>query len=90
MHRLEIIHLRLSGESVESLNDRIKTSIHPAGKDTGILTLYRRDGLDTDVAVHLHMRVPPGKQGPSDLGCHLATALREYGLVEHTVWEEMA
>lgn len=89
MSRLEIIHLRLSGESVESINDRITASIQTAGKDTGILTLYRRDGLNTDIAVHLYMMMPPGKQGPSDLGCHIAAALRNYGLVEHTLWEEM-
>ena len=89
MRRLEIIHLRLSGETVESINDRLKASIRAAGKDIGILPMYRRAGLETDVAVHRHMMVPSEKQGPSDLGRHIAEALRDYGLVEHTVWEEM-
>ena len=89
MRRLEIIHLRLSGESVASINDRLKASIRTAGNDTDMLTLYRQDGLETDIAVHLHLMMPPGKQGPSDLGCHIAAALRDYGLVKHTVWEEL-
>ena len=89
MRRIEIIHLRLSGESVESLGRRIKASIRTAGKDTDILTMYRRDGLETDIAVHLHMVMPSEEQGLSNFGCHIAAALRDLGLVEHTVWEEI-
>jgi len=83
MNTLEIIHLRSSGEPLEALADRIRESIWAEGRESRVATLYRRHGLDTDVAIHIR------GDGPSTLAAHLALALREYGLVEHTVWEEI-
>ena len=83
MSTLEIIHLRSSGEALEALADRIRESIWAEGRGTRVATLYRRHGLDTDVAVHIR------GEGPSTLAAHLAIALREFGLVEHTVWDEI-
>ena len=83
MSTLEIIHLRSSGEPLEALTDRIRESIWAEGNDNQVATLYRRHGLDTDVAVHIR------GNGPSALAAHLAIALREFGLVEHTVWDEI-
>ena len=83
MKTLEIIHLRSSGEPLKKLADLIRESIWAEGKGTEVATLYRRHGLDTDVAIHIR------GEGPSPLAAHLALALREYGLVEHTVWEEI-
>ena len=84
MSTLEIIHLRSSGEPLDSLADRIRESIWAEGNGSQVATLYRRHGLDTDVAVHIR------SEGPSALAGHLAIALRDFGLVEHTVWEEIA
>ena len=89
MRRLEIIHMRSAGESLESLIDRISESIRAEGQQTNVVTIYRRDGLETDLAVHIHHLEVPGAEGPSRLGLQLASSLRVFGLVEHTVWEEM-
>jgi hypothetical protein len=89
MSRLEIIHLRSSGEPIESLGKRIAESIRVDGEYAEIVTLYRRHGLDTDVAIHIHHHGPRGETVPSALALHLANALRFSGLVEHTVWDEM-
>jgi hypothetical protein len=89
MSALEIVHLRSSGESVESLGKRIRDSIETEGRDTEIVTLYRRNGLETDVAIHLRHLQPRTWNGPSTLALHLAHELKAFGLVEHTVWEEM-
>ncbi len=83
MSTLEIVHLRSSGEPIRSLADRIRESIWAEGNRTRVATLFRRHGLDTDVAVHIR------GDGPSTLAAHLAMALREFGLVEHTVWDEI-
>ena len=93
MSRLEIIHLRSSGVPLESLGHRIRESLATEGKNAEV-TLYRRDGLETDIAVHLQHPVPPEKNGPgknglSGLGLQLASSLRVFGLVEHTLWEEL-
>ena len=89
MRRLEIVHLRSSGEGLEHLKDGIRGSVGSGSEDLEVVTLYRRQGLESDLAVHiLHAT---GGRGPkaSDLGLRLASALKAYGLVEHTVWEEL-
>jgi hypothetical protein len=87
MIRLEIIHLRSPGEPVESLTERISESIREGGEEASTLTLFRRQGLETDLAVHIVSPDDAMKTGPSDLALRLASELRAYGLVEHTVWE---
>ena len=89
MSRLEIIHLRSSSEPIQSLTDRIKKSIRDGDEDASTLTLYRCHGLDTDLAVHIISADVAVKTGPSALALRLASELRTYGLVEHTVWEEL-
>jgi hypothetical protein len=89
MTLLEIVHLRSSGEPIESLGDRIRESIQGEGTKTEIVSLYRRHGLETDVAIHIRHHDIAGMNGPSALAFRLASALRIFGLVEHTVWEEM-
>ena len=89
MNTLEIIHLRSSGEPLESLSEQIRESIWEEGGGTEVVTLYRRHGLETDVAVHIRHDEAQGGNGPSALAFHLAQALRAFGLVEHTVWEEI-
>ena len=87
MIRLEIIHLRSAGNSFASLARQIREAIGPEVDGTGVVTIYRRNGLDTDVAIHIASHGSGEKAGPSGLGLHLASALSAYGLVEHTLWE---
>ena len=89
MIQLEIIHLRASGESIEALTERINRSIEDGGGTASTLMLYRCHGLETDLAVHILSPDVAIKTGPSDLALRLASELRAYGLVEHTVWEEL-
>ncbi|MCP4641796.1 MAG: hypothetical protein GY851_15240 [bacterium] len=85
MKQLEIIHLRSSGEPAEALSSRIRESIREEDASTQVVTLYRRRGLETDVAIHIDH---PSDE-PSGLGVRLASALRAFGIVEHTTWEEL-
>ena len=89
MSILEIIHLRSSIEPIGALTDHIRESIWAEGHGTDVVTLYRRHGLETDVAVHIRHRTEGGAPGSSALAVHLAQALKAYGLVEHSVWEEI-
>ena len=89
MNTLEIIHLRSSGEPIESLGDRIRESIWATGERTEVVTIFRRNGLETDLAVHIHHPEAPGADVPSRLGLQLVSSLAVIGLVEHSVWEEL-
>jgi hypothetical protein len=86
---LEIIHLRSSAESIDALTDLIRESIWVEGHGSDVATLYRRHGLETDVAVHVRHRGENGGAASSELAVLLAQALKAYGLVEHSVWEEI-
>ncbi len=87
MSHLEIIHLRSSGEPLESLGRRIRESLGPEIRAE--VALYRRHGLETDVAVHIRHPEVREDNGPGRLGLRLASALRSLGLVEHTLWEKL-
>jgi hypothetical protein len=89
MNTVEIVHLRSSSEPIEALAERIKESIWMDGSNGETVTVFRRNGLETDIAVHIRHRQPHGGNGPSTLAFNLANALRTFGIVEHTVWEEM-
>lgn len=89
MSRLEIIHLRLSGRVLTELARQIHESVRAVAESSDRVAIYRRDGLETDVAIHIHRRGESEGAGPSALGLHLAAALREHGMVEHTLWDEL-
>ena len=89
MSRLEIVHLRSSREPLEPLCEQINESVKSGGNHAEAVTLYRRNGLETDLAVHIRHSGVPGAEGPSGLGLRLASALRAFGLVEHTLWTEV-
>ena len=88
MKRLELILLRAPGEALEPLCSRIRESITRGGDHAAEVTLYRRRGLDTDLAVHLHgAGLSPAEL--SDLSRRIASELKAWGLVEHSSWEEI-
>jgi hypothetical protein len=89
MNTVEIVHLRSSSEPVDALAERIKESIWMDGSDGDTITVFRRNGLETDIAIHIRHRHSNGGNGASTLAFNLASALRTFGIVEHTVWEEM-
>ena len=89
MSILEIVHLRSSAEPISLLGQRVSESLGAQAEDLKLLTLYRRQGLDTDLAVHIHHGSDSGIAKPSTVATRLASALREYGLVEHTIWEAL-
>jgi len=51
--------------------------------------LYRHDTVQTDLSIHLRTETLPADGLPSALGRRLASALREFGPVNHASWLEM-
>ena len=87
MNTLEVIHLRLAGVSPETLAESIRAAVAPSSEETKI-RIYRHGRVETDLVVHLHREVDEGDTGVSKLGNQLASILRGYGIVEHSVWVE--
>ena len=89
MTRLEIVHLRSYGEPLKVLSDRISNSIRTRSDTSELVAVYRRDGLVTDLAVHIQHPEVAQAGGPSRLGLQLASEFRAVGFVEHTLWREL-
>ena len=84
MNTLEVILLRASGIPLAELRVAIHASIGSMETDAEVVQVYRRHGLDTDMAVHIRYHDGPPQR--SKLGLSLAASLESYGSVQHTVW----
>ena len=86
--RLEIIHLRLTGKRPPGLVTQIQNSIGNQARSVKI-RIYDHISVTTDLGVHIHFDTHLSEPRYTELGIRLASALREYGMVEHTIWLEM-
>ena len=84
---LEIIQLRATREPLAPLIDEIRASTRRIDR-AEVVMMYRRVGLETDLAIHIRRTELAEGSRQSDTGLRLASALKAHGLVEHTVWEE--
>lgn len=84
----EIIHVRLSAGMPPGLSEKIRKSIS-AEISAEFFTIFQRDNLESDLAVHIHRNEDITQSGPSQFGIHLASSLKEYGLIDHTIWKEL-
>jgi hypothetical protein len=88
MKTLEIIHLRLAGDRPESLVDVIRKSVD-SRSDPSDVRIYRHSRIESDLVIHLHRNTEGGDARSSELGARLASVLRDYGMVEHSLWREL-
>jgi len=86
---LEIIHLRMAGDNPQTLVDLIRRSVGPQ-PDLVDVRIYHHAKLETDLVVHLHRAETQQSDRACECGERLASMLRAYGLVEHSVWFEYA
>jgi hypothetical protein len=89
VNALEIIHLRMASASAETLADVIRNSVVSEPTLLGV-HIYRHAKLETDLMVHLHRSFARAEDGECECGERLASLLRAYGMVEHSVWVEEA
>ena len=91
MKWLEIIELRSVGRDREVLEPQLQTLMNKVEKETKkqAIKSYRRVMIDTDFSIHLVHDSKKVENSGSPLGLRLASALREFGLVNHSIWIEM-
>ncbi len=84
---LEVIKLRSAGEG--SVLEEFLPSMAKVGQ-SGLVEMktYRHAALETDFSVHFQWESDRAEQNGSALGLRLAQALKEFGLVDHSVWIE--
>ena len=52
------------------------------------IRVFHRENIETDICIVLFHNEKKSKTGGSPLGLRLAAALKELGLIYHTVWRE--
>lgn len=91
MKWLEIIELRSAGGNHELIESQLNDLIIEFNKKNKNRTLkvYCRKIIETDFSIHLlHESKKPEHEG-SRLGLHLVSAMKTFGLVNHSVWIQM-
>jgi hypothetical protein len=88
MKWLEVIKLRSAGKD-SGLLEELLLSIERLSQD-GLMEMkiYDHAALETDLSVHLHWESGRLEQNGSALGLRLAQALKEFGLIDHSMWIE--
>ena len=91
MKWLEIIELRAVGTNRKLLESQLQELMDEAAKESlpESVRAYRRAMIDSDLSIHLiHESADIGTNG-SSLGLRLVSGLKEFGLINHSIWIEM-
>ena len=86
---LEIIHLRSVQRPPREIHQAIVESMRSIAESEPQVRLYAHLRVVGDLSVHLVHESRDRLGQASHLGLRLAEALKEYGLVEHSVWGEI-
>jgi len=54
------------------------------------IRVYHHSIVETDLSIHIYWESEPGSQDKSPLGLRVSSALRDMGLLNHSVWVETA
>jgi hypothetical protein len=91
MSVIEIISLRgtttLSEEFCRTLMSLVQEQRQVSTEPE--ITTYRMKNIESDMSFHLIWRSMDPKWEKSDLGVSLANYLKEFGLVSHSVWQQL-
>ena len=91
MQWIELIQLRsadINRKLLESKLQRLIDEVNRKRKRKAIMA-YSRVLIDTDFCIHIFHDSKKVETGGSRLGLHLVAALKEFGLVDHSIWREM-
>jgi hypothetical protein len=90
MKWVEIITLRsptrINTQFVDELLKQVDKADIP--KHLVEIRIYHHSVVETDLSIHIYWRSEPGSQNKSPLGLKLSYALRNLGLLNHSVWVE--
>ncbi|UCF84188.1 MAG: hypothetical protein JSV50_00710 [Desulfobacteraceae bacterium] len=90
MKWLEIIELRSVGNKRTVMELQLNSLIDEVIQKTSqqAIKVYSHITVETDFSIHLHNDSKSADNDGSPLGQRLVSALKEYGLVNHSVWVE--
>jgi hypothetical protein len=88
MKWLEVIKLRSAGKDSRLLEELL-LSVEKFDQ-SGLVEMktFHHAALDSDWSIHLHWESEFPEENGSSLGLRLAKTLKEFGLVDHSIWIE--
>jgi hypothetical protein len=90
MKWVEIITLRspanIDTQFVDELLKEVGKSDTP--RDLEEIRIYHHSVVKTDLSIHIHWKSEPGSHRKSPLGLKFSYAMRNLGLLNHSVWVE--
>ena len=91
MSSLEIINFRSAGSMIDSIEKKLLESINIIiARDKAVnIKMYHHAILPTDLSLHIRHKSKSTTIPASTIGLQLVSVLREYGLVNHTLWIEI-
>ncbi|VAX20436.1 hypothetical protein MNBD_IGNAVI01-3067 [hydrothermal vent metagenome] len=89
MSNLEIIQIRTAKTNQKLLNEFLSTWLAQinANEEIEEVKIYKRKDLETDYSVHIELSGVI-KNDKNQLGERLASALKDFGIVNHSIWIE--
>lgn len=90
MKWLEVIELRSTDSDkvvLEMQLDKLLTEVEKEIQGKGVRA-YRRVSVETDFSIHLLHESDQIEICGTELGLHIVSALKDFGMVNHTVWKE--
>ena len=90
MKWLEIIELRSVGRNRELLEFQLQKLTKEVNKENERQTIkiYSHVAIDTDFSIHLLHDSNKADLNGSSLGTYLVSTLKEFGLINHSIWIE--
>jgi hypothetical protein len=92
MKFIEIITLRSLAKGNKQLVDKLLHQVfneRQSGRPASI-RLYHHPIVETDLSIHIHWETETQHPGESALGQKLSYALKDLGLLNHSLWVEAA
>ncbi|MGA2330638.1 MAG: hypothetical protein ABSG75_02650 [Syntrophales bacterium] len=92
MKWVEIITLRSPGKINRQLVDELVKGVRESGFPTGTqkhlveIRIYHHSVVETDLSIHIYWKSEPVGHDKSPLGLRFSSALRNLGLLSHSVW----
>ena len=92
MKWMEIITLRSLLKESRQLVDELlhQVSQQKESMTTASITVYHHPTIETDLSIHIHWETEAQKPGSSPLGQQLSYALKGLGLLNYSIWVEVA
>ncbi len=91
MKWIELIQLRSAGSNREILESKLQRLADEvvSKRKRQVIMAFSRVSIDTDFSIHIFHDSKKVENGGSRLGLRLAAALKEFGLINHSIWMEI-